>query len=62
MSDELIVKLEKQGRIRRQKAGPVQIRALLKEAQLDLEEAGKISQLADRATYILAYMAMALLI
>jgi uncharacterized protein (UPF0332 family) len=56
--DKLIKKLEKAGKIRKQKAGFVQIEALLKEAVLDLEEAKKIAHLAERATYLLAYNAM----
>ena len=35
-----------------------QIEALLKQAILDMKEAKKISHLAERATYLLAYMAM----
>jgi uncharacterized protein (UPF0332 family) len=56
--DKLIKKLEKSGKIRKQKAGFVQIEALLKEAVLDLEEAKRIVNLAERATYLLAYNAM----
>jgi len=37
---KLLKKLETEGRIRKQKAGFVQMEALLKEAILDLEEAG----------------------
>src|SRR4030043_2065552 len=58
MPDKLIRRLEKSRKIRKQKAGFVQIEALLKEAILDLEEANKIAQLAERATYLLAYNAM----
>lgn len=58
MPDKLIKKLEKAGKIRKQKVGFVQIEALLKEAVLDLEEAKKIVHLAERATYLLAYNAM----
>ena len=58
MLAKLIKKLEKTGKIRKQKAGFVQIDALLKEAVLDLEEAKKIAHLAERATYLLAYNAM----
>lgn len=58
MLDKLIKKLEKSGKIRKQKAGFVQIEALLKEAILDLEEAKRIVNLAERATYLLAYNAM----
>lgn len=57
-SGSIIAKLEKQGRLRKQKRGLVQIEALLKEAILDLKEAKKIVNLAERATYLLAYTAM----
>jgi len=55
---KLIKKLETEGKIRKQKAGFVQIEALLKEAIWDLKEAEKIVHLAERATYLLAYNAM----
>src|SRR4030066_1186187 len=58
MRDKLIKRFETAGRIRKKKAGIVQIEALLKEAILDLEEAEKILHLAERATYLLAYNAM----
>ena len=58
MPDRLFKKLERAGKIRKQKAGFVQIEALLKEAILDLEEAEKIVHIAERATYLLAYNAM----
>ena len=58
MLDKLIKKFEKAGRIRKQKAGIVQVESLLKEAILDLEEAKRIVNLAERATYLLAYNAM----
>ena len=58
MADELIKKLEGEGKIARQTVGAVQIEALIKEAIIDLDEAKKILHLADRATYILAYNAM----
>lgn len=58
MSDELIRRMEKQGRIRKQEVGLVQIEALLRQAIVDLEEAKKVSHIAERATYLLAYMAM----
>ena len=58
MLDKLIKRFEKAGKIRKQKAGIVQIEALLKEAILDLEEAKRIVNLAERATYLLAYNAM----
>jgi len=58
MLDKLIKRFEKAGKIRKQKAGIVQIEALLKEAILDLEEAKKIVTLSERGTYLLAYNAM----
>lgn len=58
MFEKLAGKLIKEGRLTKQKAGFVQIEALLKEAVLDLEEAVKIKGIAERATYLLAYMAM----
>ena len=58
MDDKLAKRFEREGKIRRQKAGFVQIEALLKEAILDLEEGKKIVRLAERATYLLAYNAM----
>jgi uncharacterized protein (UPF0332 family) len=56
--DKLIKRLEREGKLRKQKAGFVQIESLLKEAMLDLDEAKKITHLAERATYLLAYNAM----
>ena len=53
MLDKLTKKLEKAGKIRKQRAGFVQIEALLKEAVLDLEEAKKIAHLAERALLLL---------
>lgn len=58
MADDLVKKLEREGKIAKQAAGMVQIKALLKEAIIDLGEAKKTLHLADRATYILAYNAM----
>ncbi|MFA5320346.1 MAG: hypothetical protein WC418_04110 [Candidatus Omnitrophota bacterium] len=55
---DLIKKLEKQGKIRRQKAGCVQIEGLLRAAILDLEEACAIASIGVRSTYMLAYTAM----
>ena len=56
--DRIINKLMKEGKLRKQKAGIIQVEALLKQAMIDLKEAAKIVDIADRATYILAYMAM----
>jgi uncharacterized protein (UPF0332 family) len=58
MLDRVTKRFEKAGKIRKQKAGIVQIEALLKEAILDLEEARRIVNIAERATYLLAYNAM----
>jgi hypothetical protein len=58
MYDKLIKRLESEGKVRKQKAGVVQVEALLRQAVLDLKEAKKISDIAERATYLLAYMAM----
>ncbi len=53
MLNRLIKRFERAGKIRKQKAGIVQIEALLKEAILDLEEAKRIVNIAERATYLL---------
>ena len=58
MPKKLIKKLEREGRLQKQKAGIIQIENLLKEAALDLAEAKKIANIAERATYMLAYTAM----
>jgi len=58
MIDNFAKKLEKEGKLAAQKAGIVQIEALLKESIIDLEEAKKTLHIADRATYIMAYTAM----
>ena len=49
MEDELIKRLEREGKIAKQTAGIVQVEALLKEAIIDLSEAKKTLHLADRA-------------
>ena len=51
-------RLEREGKIRRQKAGVVQVEALLREAILDLEETKRVVHVAERATYLLAYNGM----
>lgn len=58
MLDNLIKRLKREGKLREQQAGIVQVEALLKQAILDLKEAKKVSHIAERATYLLAYMAM----
>ena len=58
MIDDFAKKLEKEGKLAAQKAGIVQIEALLKESIIDLEESKKTLHIADRATYIMAYTAM----
>jgi uncharacterized protein (UPF0332 family) len=58
MIEDLIKKLEKEGKLVAQKVGIVQIEALIKESIIDLEESKKTLHIADRATYIMAYTAM----
>ena len=48
MPDKLIQRLIKEGKIRKQKVGLVQIEALLKEAMSDLKEASKIAKSTAR--------------
>ncbi len=58
MLNKLIEKLKREGKIISQKVGIIQIEELLREAIFDLKEAKKICHIANRATYLLAYMAM----
>lgn len=59
MIDNLINRLKKEGKLAEQKAGIVQIEDLIKEAIIDIDEAKKTLDVsADRATYVMAYMAM----
>jgi len=58
MPKALIVKLEKQGKLKKQKVGLTQVEALLKQSMIDLKEAKKIVHIAERATYIMAYMSV----
>jgi uncharacterized protein (UPF0332 family) len=58
MLEKLIKKLEQEGKIKKQKVGIIQVESLLKQAILDLKEAQKIVKIAERATYVLAYMGM----
>ena len=58
MPQNLIKRLEQEGKLKKQKSGIVQIEALLRESILDLREAKQIVHIADRATYLLAYNAM----
>ncbi len=58
MPDKLIERLIKEGKIKKQKAGFVQIESLLRASIADLEEARTISHLAERATYLMAYIAI----
>lgn len=48
MIHKLINKLQKEGKIRKQKAGIIQVEALLKDAMSDLKEAKVIAQLAQK--------------
>ena len=58
MPYKLIERLEKQGKLKKQKRGIVQVEALLKDAISDLKEAKKIYLMVERATYLLAFIAM----
>ena len=58
MSERVIKDLEKSGKLRKQTAGVTQVEDLLREAMRDLAEAKKIKDIAERATYLLAYNAM----
>ena len=58
MIEALINKLIKDGKLAAQKAGIIQIESLLKESIIDLGEAKKILHIADRATHMMAYIAM----
>jgi uncharacterized protein (UPF0332 family) len=58
MPDRLIRRLEREGKIRKQRVGFVQVEVLLKDAILDLEEARRIQAIAERAIYLLAYTGM----
>ena len=56
--EKLIRRLEREGKIRKKETEFIQVEALLKEAILDLDEAKRISKIAERATFLLAYNAM----
>ncbi len=55
---KLLDKLEKEGKLSKQKAGSIQIEEMLKAAISDLEEAKKVCEVSDKATYLMAYNAM----
>lgn len=56
--DKLIQRLTREGKLRKIGAGFIQIENLLRESVVDLGEAKKIADLAERATYIMAYIAI----
>lgn len=58
MPEETIKKLEGQGKLKKQKAGFIQVEGLLRTALADLHEAKATLTIANTATYVLAYMAM----
>lgn len=58
MSEGIMKDMEKSGKLRKQPAGVTQVEDLLQEAMRDLAEAQKIKDIAERATYLLAYNAM----
>jgi uncharacterized protein (UPF0332 family) len=58
MINKLLNKLQKEGKLKKQKAGITQIERLLRDALMDLKQAKMVICLAERATYMLAYVAM----
>ena len=56
--DKLILRLQKEGKLRKMPAGFTQVEALLRESVVDLKEAKKTFEIAERATYLMAYNAM----
>lgn len=56
--NKIIDVLVKQGKLKKKTVGLIQVEELLRQAILDLEEAKKTLNVAVRATYLLAYMAM----
>jgi uncharacterized protein (UPF0332 family) len=58
MFEETIKRLEGQGKLKKQKAGFVQVEGLLRTALSDLHEAKATLSVANTATYVMAYMAM----
>ena len=58
MPEKLIRKLLNEKKLKVLKVGFIQIEELLKQSILDLREASKVKKISERATYLLAYMAM----
>ncbi|MBF0217727.1 MAG: hypothetical protein HQL30_12135 [Candidatus Omnitrophica bacterium] len=58
MKDKLIARLLKEGKLKKQTVGLVQVEKLLREAVIDMEEASKIRDISERGTYLLAYAGM----
>lgn len=58
MAEGQIQRFLKAGRLKRQTAGVVQVESLVSQALLDLSEAKKVLPVAERAAYLMAYMAM----
>lgn len=58
MDNRKIAKLESLGKLKKQQIGISQVEHLLMQAILDLKEAKSIIHIADRATYIMAYMSI----
>ena len=55
---KLISIREKEGKLRKQSAGLIQVEALLRQAVMDLKESERIVNIAELDAYIMAYMAM----
>jgi uncharacterized protein (UPF0332 family) len=58
MPEHVFLPYEKQKKVRKVKAGFVQVEKMLSEAIVDLRDAKKIVGLVDRPAYIAAYNAM----
>jgi hypothetical protein len=58
MPKDLIRKLLKEGKLKEQEAGVVQVEQMLRQSLRDLSEASKIREIAETATYIMAYNGM----
>jgi len=58
MPEKVIAQLLKEGKLKKQEAGFVQVEQLLIQSLCDLKEASKIRHIAETATYIMAYNGM----
>jgi uncharacterized protein (UPF0332 family) len=58
MPEKLMQRLLKEGKLKKQEVGIVQVEQLLSQSLRDLREASKIRSIAETATYIMAYNGM----